>query len=129
MSSDLLSQIVNYSYLIDRSTCISVILVFNMAITNAERMKKYREKIKQDKVKYETMKAKARFHNNSIRKKLTGASLAEFRNKNKFHQQKFRTYRKINLINKPTNSFKSRQSFGKALNKVNSSLPKCDVEK
>jgi hypothetical protein len=32
-------------------------------------------------------------------------------------------------IKKISNSFKSRQSFGKALKKVNSSLPKCDVKK
>ena len=99
-------------------------------MSNAERMKKYRENIKQDKLKYEKMKAKARLRNNSIRKKLTGASLTEFHNKNKLRQQKFRANRKINLINKPSNnSFKTRQSFGKALKKVNSSLPKCDVKK
>jgi hypothetical protein len=50
-------------------------------MTNAERMKKYREKIKTDKVKYEAVKAK---------QKLTGASLAEFRTKNKLRQQKYR---------------------------------------
>ena len=54
-----------------------------MAMTNAERMKKYREKIKKDKVKYEAVEAKARIRNNSIRTKLTGASLEQFRAKNR----------------------------------------------
>ena len=101
-----------------------------MALSNAERMKKYREKIKKDKVKYEAMKAKARVRNNSIRTKLTAASLATFRAKNKTRQQKFRENKIKNLVNKPpAGTFKSRQSFGKALKKVNSSLPKCDVKK
>ncbi|CAF2394844.1 unnamed protein product [Rotaria sp. Silwood2] len=101
-----------------------------MAMTNAERMKKYREKIKKDKVKYEAMKAKARARNNSIRTVLRGASLAKFRAENKMRQQKFRENKKQSLIDKPfPSSFKSRQSFGKALKKVNSSLPKCDLKK
>ncbi|CAF1218860.1 unnamed protein product [Rotaria sordida] len=101
-----------------------------MAMTNAERMKKYREKVKKDKVKYEAMKAKARARNNSIRTVLRGASLAKFRAENKMRQQKFRENKKQSLIDKPfPSSFKSRQSFGKALKKVNSSLPKCDLKK
>lgn len=103
-----------------------------MAMTNAERMKKYREKLKKDKVKYQEMKAKNRIRNNSIRPKLTGASLAQFRNKNKLRQKKFRENKKNNLNNQPSvknSSFKSRQSFGKALKKVNSSLPQCDKKK
>ena len=55
-----------------------------MAMTNAERMKKYREKIKKDKVKYEAVKAKDRVRYNSKKQKLTGASLAEFRTKKNF---------------------------------------------
>jgi hypothetical protein len=65
-----------------------------MAMTNAERMKKYREKIKKDKVKYEPMKAKARARNNSIRTTLKGASLAKFHAENKMRQQKFRENKK-----------------------------------
>ena len=60
-----------------------------MARTNAERVKKYREKIKKDKVKYEAVKAKARIRNNSIRTKLTGASLEEFRAKKRLREKKF----------------------------------------
>lgn len=61
-----------------------------MAMTNAERMKKYREKLKTNKIKYEEMKAKNRCRNNSMRTKLTGTSLAEFRKKNKLRQRKYR---------------------------------------
>lgn len=89
-----------------------------MAMTNAERMKKYREKLKNNKVKHEEMKAKARVRNNSIRTKLTGASLAEFREKNKIRQRKFRGNKKKCLIDKSSSSFKSRQSFGKALKRL-----------
>ncbi|CAF1536035.1 unnamed protein product, partial [Rotaria sp. Silwood1] len=103
---------------------------FDMAMTNAERMKKYREKIKKDKAKYEAVKAKARIRNNSIKTKLTEASLVEYRTKSKIRQQKYRENKRKRLINKPPpSSFKSRQSFGKSLKKVNSSLPKCDKKK
>jgi hypothetical protein len=101
-----------------------------MATTNAERMKKYREKIKKDKVKYEAMKAKDRVRYNSKKQKLTGASLAKFRTEVKLRQKKCRENKKNCLIkNPPASSFKSRQSFGKALKKINSSLPKCDKKK
>ena len=87
-------------------------------MTNAERMKKYRERIKKNKQRYEAVKAKARIRNNSIRPKLTGASLAEFRNQNRIRQQKFRENQRKHLTNKPPpSSFKSRQSFGKSLKK------------
>ena len=80
-----------------------------MARTSAERMKKYREKLKNNKVKYEEIKVKARAFNNSIRTKLTGANLAEFREKNKMRQQKFRENKKKCLIDKSSSSsFKSR---------------------
>lgn len=99
-------------------------------MTNAERMKKYREKLKKNKVKHEETKAKSRIRNNSIRTKLSGPSLAEFRNKNKLRQQKYRDKKKQALNNTPTtNCFKSRQSFGKVLKKVNSSLPQCENKK
>ncbi|CAF4522087.1 unnamed protein product, partial [Didymodactylos carnosus] len=76
------------------------------------------------------MKAKARDRNNSIRTKLTGTRLAEFRAKNKMRQKKFRENKKNSVVDKPSpSSFKSHQSFGKALKKVTSSLPKCDLKK
>ncbi|CAF4314660.1 unnamed protein product [Didymodactylos carnosus] len=90
-----------------------------MIMTNAERMKKYREKIKKDKAKYEAMKAKARFLNNSIKTKLSGTRLADFRTKSKIRQQKSRENKRKRLINKPPlSSFKSRQSFSKSLKKI-----------
>ena len=64
-------------------TKVSILFCFEMAVTNAERMKKYREKLKKDKVRYEAMKEKARNRNNSIRKKLTGTKLTEFRANNR----------------------------------------------
>ncbi|CAF1682944.1 unnamed protein product [Rotaria magnacalcarata] len=83
-----------------------------MAKTNAERMKKYREKRKKDSVKYETAKAQARARNNSIKTKLSGASLTEFRSKAKLRQRKCRENKIKRLINKPSSSsFKTRQSF------------------
>ena len=42
----------------------------------------------------------------------------------------FEKIKKTQLISKSTsNSFKSRQSFGKAFKKVKNSLPKCDMKK
>ncbi|CAF1582205.1 unnamed protein product, partial [Didymodactylos carnosus] len=101
-----------------------------MAMSQAERAKKYREKIKKDKVKYEAAKAKARVRDNSKREKLTGLDLAAFRLKNKINQVNFRKSKKKRLNTKTVPSaFKNRQSFGKSLKKVNSSLPKCDKKK
>ena len=65
-----------------------------MAIANVERMKKYREKIKKDKVKYEAVKAKDRVRYNLKKQKLTGASLDKFRTERKLHQQKYRQNKK-----------------------------------
>lgn len=100
-----------------------------MAKTNAERMKKYREKLKKDSVKYEAAKAKARARNNSIRAKLSGTSLEAFRNKVKLRQKKCRENKTKRLTNISSSAFKSRQSFGKSLKKARSSLPKCDRKK
>ncbi|CAF4588566.1 unnamed protein product, partial [Rotaria sp. Silwood2] len=101
-----------------------------MTMSNVERIKKYREKIKKDKVKYEAVKAKDRIRFNSKKQKLTGASLAKFRIENKLRQQKYREHKKKRLVKKPPpDSFRNRQSFGKALKKTNSSLPKCDKKK
>ncbi|CAF1401516.1 unnamed protein product [Didymodactylos carnosus] len=101
-----------------------------MAMSQAERAKKYREKIKKDKVKYEAAKGKARVRGNSKREKLTGLDLAAFRLKNKINQVNFRKSNKKRLNTKTVPSaFKSRQSFGKCLKTVNSTLPKCDKKK
>jgi hypothetical protein len=73
------------------------------------------------------MKAKVGVPNDSIKIKLIGASLAEFRTKSKIRQEKYRENKRKRLINKPSPvSFKNRQSFGKSLKKVKSSLLKCD---
>lgn len=101
-----------------------------MAKTNAERMKKYREKIKKDKVKYEATKAKAHARNNSIRTKLTEVDLAKFRLRAKIRQQKCRENKRKPLVNNSSiRTFKTHQSFSKSLKKVNSSLPQCDNKK
>ena len=64
--------------------------VLNMAETNAEKMKKYREKLEKDKEKYKAVKAKAYARNNAIRPKLTGAIAAKFGTKAKLRQQNCR---------------------------------------
>ena len=100
-----------------------------MAKTNAERMKKYRTKLKKDKTRYEAAKEKARARNNSIRAKLSGASLEEFRKKARLRQRKSRENKTKRLTNASSSSFKTRQSFSKSLKKVRASLPKCDRKK
>ena len=60
-----------------------------MAMKSAERMKKYQEKSKEDKVQHEVAKVKGRIRSNSVRIKLTGASLEHFLAKNRRHQQNF----------------------------------------
>ena len=89
-----------------------------MAKTNVERMKKYREKLKQDKVKYEAAKVKARARNNSTRTKLSGGSLEEFYIKVKLRQRKCRENKRKRLTNTSSSAFRTRQSFGKSLKKV-----------
>ena len=99
-------------------------------MTNAEKMKKYLENIKKDEVRYKALKEKTRNRNNSIRKKLTGTRLAEFRANNRDRQRKFRENRRNSIMNKSSvSSFKSRQSFSESLKKVKSALPKCDKKK
>ena len=100
-----------------------------MAKTNAERMKKYRAKLKKDETRYEAAKEKARARNNSIRAKLSGASLEEFRKKARLRQRKCRENKAKRLTNASSSSFKTRQLFGKSLKKVGASLPKCDQKK
>ena len=61
-----------------------------MAETNAEKMKKYREKLEKDKEKYKAVKAKAYTRNNAIRSKLTEALATKFGTKAKLRQLKRR---------------------------------------
>ena len=68
-----------------------------MVMTNAERMKKYRKKIKKDKAKYEAMKAKDCLRYHSKKEKLTETNLAKFRAANKLRQQKCRHNKKNNI--------------------------------
>ncbi|CAF1928651.1 unnamed protein product [Rotaria magnacalcarata] len=71
-----------------------------MAKTNAERMKKYRDKIKK------------------IRTKLTAVDLTKFRLQAKNYQQKCRENKRKRLINIPSvRTFKTHQSFSKTLKK------------
>ena len=51
--------------------------LFNKTLTNAERMKTYRAKIKKDKVKHEAVKAKAPARYHSKKQNMIGASLAK----------------------------------------------------
>ena len=89
-----------------------------MAKTNAERMKKYRAKLKKDKTRYEAAKEKVRARNNSIRAELSGASLEEFRKKARLRQRKCRENKTKRLTNASSSSVKTQQSFSKSLKKV-----------
>ncbi|CAF1405962.1 unnamed protein product [Didymodactylos carnosus] len=61
---------------------------------------------------------------------LTGPQLTQFRAQNNIHQHKCCRNKIKRLTRKPpSSSFKTRQSFVKALTKVTSSLPKCDLKK
>ncbi|CAF0954428.1 unnamed protein product [Didymodactylos carnosus] len=87
-------------------------------------MKKYREKMKKDKVKYENFLKKGD-NKKATKTKLDVVELAALRTKNNLRQKKYLNNKTKRLINKPPVAFKSRQSFGKAIKKVNSALPKC----
>ena len=54
-----------------------------MAETNAEKIKKYHEKLEKDKEEYKAVKAKAYTRNNAIRSKLTETVAAKFGTKAK----------------------------------------------
>ena len=54
-------RIVIYINLIKVSAVSFTILIFDVVMTNAEKMKKYREKLKKDKVKYESVNPKLTF--------------------------------------------------------------------
>ncbi|CAF4575573.1 unnamed protein product, partial [Didymodactylos carnosus] len=61
---------------------------------------------------------------------LNVVELAALRTKNNLRQKKYLNNKTKRLINKPPPvAFKSRQSFGKAIKKVNSALPKCSGKK
>ncbi|CAF1613413.1 unnamed protein product, partial [Didymodactylos carnosus] len=94
-----------------------------------ERRHAYRERIKKDKVKHEQVTVKARQRNNSILRKLTGKALENFRANTNYRQRKCRLKKRKRLINNKPSSFQNRQSFGKAMKKVTSALPKCDKKK
>ena len=65
-----------------------------MAMTSAERMKQYREKIKNGKVRYAAMKVKDHLRYQLKRQNSSGASLTKFRSQNKLRQQKHRENKK-----------------------------------
>ncbi|CAF4704832.1 unnamed protein product, partial [Didymodactylos carnosus] len=62
--------------------------------------------------------------------KLTGKALENFRANANYRQRKCRLNKRKRLINnKPPSSFQNCRSFGKAMKKVTSALPKCDKKK
>ncbi|CAF1521883.1 unnamed protein product, partial [Didymodactylos carnosus] len=71
---------------------------------------------------------KARQCSNSIRTKLTGKALENFRANANYRQRKCRLNKRL-INNKPPSSFQNCQSFGKAMKKVTSALPKCNKKK
>ncbi|CAF1371571.1 unnamed protein product, partial [Didymodactylos carnosus] len=76
-----------------------------MAMSGAERVKKYRKKLKKDKVKHNIVKAKARVLNNSVKTKLKGAALEKFRINSRNRQKLYRENKSSiipSIVPKPT---------------------------
>ncbi|CAF4536656.1 unnamed protein product [Rotaria sp. Silwood2] len=100
-----------------------------MAKTNAERQKLYRENLLKNKSKYDQMRKISRIRDNKRRQNLNSDLLQQSRNRQKQASKKYLDRKKLECINnKQSSSYKSRQSFGKAVKRVLQSLPK-DINK
>ncbi|CAF4603567.1 unnamed protein product, partial [Rotaria sp. Silwood2] len=96
-----------------------------MAKTNAERQKLYRENLLKNKSKYDQMRKISRIRDNKRRQHLNSDLLQQLHNRQKQASKKYRDRKKLERINnKQSSSYKSRQSFGKAVKRVLQSLPK-----
>ncbi|CAF0766506.1 unnamed protein product [Rotaria sordida] len=96
-----------------------------MAKTHAERQKLYRQNLLKNKSKYDQMRKISRIRDNKRRQNLNGDLLQQLRNRQKQASKKYRDRKKLERINnKQSSSYKSRQSFGKAVKRVLQSLPK-----
>jgi len=96
-----------------------------MAKSNAERQKLYRLNLSKDKLKFEQMQQKSRIRDNARRKTLKGDALQQLRIRQKQASKRYRDKLKLGRLNNTqSSSYKSRQSFGKAVKRVILSLPK-----
>ncbi|CAF1567393.1 unnamed protein product [Rotaria magnacalcarata] len=96
-----------------------------MAKSNAERQKLYRVNLSKNKLKFEQMKQKSRIRDNQRRRNLKGASLEKLRLRQKMASKKYRDKLKLQRFNnQQSTTYKSRQSFGKAVKRTFRSLPK-----
>ena len=96
-----------------------------MAKSNAERQKLYRANLSKDRVKFDKSKQKSRERDNARRKHLQGDSLEQFRARQKRAAKKYRDGLKLKRLNdKESSTYKTRQSFGKAVKRVEHALPK-----
>jgi hypothetical protein len=90
-----------------------------MAKSNAERQKLYRANLSKDKVKIEQSRQKSRMRDNTRRKCLQGDSLEELRARQRRAAKKYRDGLKLKRLNNGQSStYKSRQSFGKAIKRI-----------
>lgn len=96
-----------------------------MAKSNAERQKLYRMNLVKDKSRFERLKQKSRMRDNARRKSLTGDALNQLRTRQKMASKKYRDKLKLKRLNdNGLSTYKNRQSFGKAIKRVQKSLPK-----
>jgi len=96
-----------------------------MAKSNAERQNLYRANLSKDKAKFDKSKQKSRERDDARRKHLQGDSLEQFRARQKRAAKKYRDGLKLKRLNdKESSTYKSRQSFGKAVKRVEHALPK-----
>lgn len=115
-----------------------VILIFRMGKTSAERMRKLREKLKQDQEKFENYKEKERVRDKERREKmkikntLSATSAQNCRQKETERKKRYRQKikdakigaKKINSTpNSTLGSYKCPQSLGKAVKRLQNVLP------
>ncbi|CAF0830692.1 unnamed protein product [Adineta steineri] len=70
------------------------------------------------------MKQASRIRDNKRRHNLIGDALQQLRSRQKEASKKYRERKKLERMNNKQSSYKSRQSFGKAVKRVTESLPK-----
>ncbi|CAF1292332.1 unnamed protein product [Adineta steineri] len=90
-----------------------------MALTSAEKQKRYRENLKA-KGLYKTMKEQNATRMKKFRHALTNEEKVKYNKKHSLTQKKYRDQKKL----ESENSFSSKQSLGKALKKVTKVLPR-----
>ena len=108
-----------------------------MPLRAAERMRKYRQKIKEDGQKDIKQLAKDRKRKSEAKENMTTEQLAQHRQRNKVSVQKHRNMGKPVLTecetpensNRPAASYSRQSSLTRALPKTMDSLPQCAVKR